>query len=90
VLTDANGVRIYAIGGSSVDSVPAATVRVYDPGTDSLTTLGSDLWPANPVRVPGGWAVVNNKLYIFGGFSSLGTGGDFTDTWRFDPLAASG
>ena len=91
VLTNSNGVRIYAIGGSSIDSVPTPVVRVYDPVADSLTT--DDAWPANPVRVPGGYAVVNNKLYIFGGFSSIanaGTGGVFTDTWRFDPMAASG
>ena len=90
VLTDANGVRIYAIGGSSIDSVPATTVRVYDPGTDTISNLTTDPWPATPARIPGGYAVVNNKLYIFGGYSSIGTGGVFTDTWRFDPLAASG
>ena len=91
VLTDATGVRIYAVGGNSVDSVPISTTRVYDPVVDALTT--SDGWPASPVRVPGGWAVVNNKLYIFGGFSDLangGAGGVFTDTWRFDPMAAPG
>ena len=43
--------------------------------------------------MPGGWAVYNNTLYIFGGFSSLangGTGGVFTDTWKFDPMAPTG
>ena len=91
VLTDANGVRIYAVGGSSIDSVPTSVTRVYDPVGDALTM--SDAWPASPARVPGGWAVYNNKLYLFGGFSALangGAGGVFTDTWAFDPLAAAG
>ena len=90
VLTNSNGVRIYAVGGTSIDSVPTPVVRVYDPVADSVTTLPSDAWPASPARAPGGWAVVNNKLYVFGGFSSIGPGGVFTDTWRFDPLAPTG
>jgi hypothetical protein len=89
-LTDSNGPRIYAIGGSSIDSVPTSTVRIYNPVADSLTTLTSDPWPASPARIPGGWAVVNNKLYIFGGFSALGSGAVFNDTWRFDPLGPAG
>src|SRR5207237_7594028 len=65
-------------------------VRVYNPVADSLSTLTTDPWPATPARVPGGYAVVSNKLYIFGGFSALGSGAVFTDTWRFDPMAAAG
>ncbi|MFL5734391.1 MAG: hypothetical protein ACJ78Q_14485, partial [Chloroflexia bacterium] len=71
VLTDAGGVRIYAIGGNDINSNPASLVRVYNPSADSLTTLTTDPWPASPARVPGGYAVYNNKLYIFGGFSAL-------------------
>ena len=89
-LTDTNGVRIYAIGGSSINSEPTAVVRVYDPTADAITTLTSDPWPATPARSPGGYAVYNNKLYIFGGFTSVGNGGVFTDTWQFDPMAAAG
>ena len=89
-LTDSNGVRIYVVGGSSIDSVPTPAVRVYDPTADAVTVLTSDPWPATPARVPGGYAVYNNKLYIFGGFSALGAGAVFTDTWQFDPMAASG
>jgi hypothetical protein len=91
VLTNANGVRIYAVGGNSIDSVPTPVTRVYDPVADTLST--DDAWPANPQRIPGGWAVYNNTLYIFGGFSDLangGTGGVFTDTWKFDPSQPSG
>src|SRR5207253_1490523 len=90
VLTDTGGVRIYAIGGNDINSNPASLVRVYNPVADSLSTLTTDPWPASPARVPGGYAVYNNKLYIFGGFSALGAGAVFTDTWRFDPMAVAG
>ncbi|HKP51599.1 MAG TPA: S-layer homology domain-containing protein [Chloroflexia bacterium] len=90
VLTDTGGVRIYTVGGSSIDSVPTDRVRVYDPVADSIATLDSDPWPASPVRIPGGWAVYDNKLYIFGGFSRLGDGAVYDDTWRFDPMAEAG
>jgi hypothetical protein len=90
VLTDTNGPRIYAIGGNSIDSVPTSTVRIYNPVADSISLLTTDPWPANPARIPGGYAVYNNKLYIFGGFSAIGTGNVFNDTWVFDPVAAAG
>jgi len=91
VLTDTTGPHIYAVGGSSINSEPTPGVRVYDPVVDSVTNLAAaDNWPASPARVPGGYAVFNNKLYIFGGFTSIGTGSVFTDTWQFDPMAASG
>jgi hypothetical protein len=93
-LTDTTGVRVYAIGGSDINSQPTPIVRVYNPIADSVTVLpAADNWPASPARIPGGYAVVNNKLFIFGGFSRLangGTGGVFADTWRFDPMAPSG
>jgi len=91
VLTNSSGVRIYAVGGNSIDSIPTPVVRVYNPVADSLTT--DDPWPASPQHVPGGWAVANNKLYIFGGYSRIANnfaGAVFSDTWRFDPMAASG
>jgi plastocyanin len=89
-LTDTNGVRIYAIGGNSVDTIATPVVRVYNPVADTVTTLTTDPWPASPVRVPGGWAVHNNKLYIFGGFTAIPSNQVFSDTWRFDPMAPAG
>jgi hypothetical protein len=92
-LTDTTGVRVYAIGGSNIDSVPSNLVRSYDPVADSIIQLTGDAWPATPARIPGGWAVHDNKLYIFGGFSLIANGGQgsvFGDTWRFDPMAATG
>ena len=79
-LTDTNGSRVYAIGGSSINSEPTPAVRVYDPNADAVTVLAADPWPASPAHVPGGYAVVNNVLYIFGGFSAIGNGSVFSDT----------
>jgi hypothetical protein len=90
VLIGSNGWCIYTVGGSS-STVPGCTadVRVYEPFGDTLSVLASDPWPGNPGgdTLPGGWAVFNNKLYIFGGFSSSLVA-VFGDIWQFDPLAA--
>jgi N-acetylneuraminic acid mutarotase len=90
VLTDTSGVRIYAIGGTNIDAEPSNRVRVYNPTADTVTLLTGDAWPALPPRNPGAWAVYNNKLYIYGGFSSIGQGGVFPETWVFDPMAPAG
>ena len=47
LLTDANGARIYLVGGSSINSVVTNTVRIYNPVADSISTLTSDPWPAS-------------------------------------------
>jgi hypothetical protein len=89
VLTGTTGPRIYAVGGSSVDTIPSSSVRVYDPNTDTISVL-PDPWPANPARIPGGYAVYNNKLYIFGGHVAKPTNQLFSDTWVFDPTMPQG
>ncbi len=88
VLTDTNGPRIYIVGGSTINGETSTDVRVYDPNTDTLTA--SDNWPVNPALVPGGYAVYNNKLYIFGGHAILPRTQLFSDTWVFDPMMPSG
>src|SRR5215203_5054150 len=88
VLTDATGVHIYLVGGSSINSLTTNTVRVYDPVADTISS--SDVWPAAPTRLPGGYAVYNNKLYIFGGYELKPTSTMYSDTWVFDPMAPSG
>jgi hypothetical protein len=89
-LTDTTGIAIYAIGGSNVSSVPTNIVRRYNPATDTISNITTDPWPANPARIPGGYAVLDNKLYIFGGFDPRGNGTVYGDTWVFNPMAAAG
>ena len=92
MLNGPSGPRIYAVGGAygtgSVDLNPTNIVRVYDPVSGSLTQ--ADNWPqVSPLALPGGWAVFNNKLYIFGGFDPVNTA-MISDIWTFDPMAAAG
>ena len=89
VLTGPSGSGIYLLGGNNLSSVPTMTMSIYFPTLDTLTVAGTDPWPASPARVPGGWAVANNKLYVFGGFNQY-TAAVYSDTWVFDPLAAVG
>jgi Kelch motif protein/galactose oxidase-like protein len=82
---------IVAVGGSASTAVTTTSdVRQYDPVADTITVLTDDPWPGNDngTNLPGGAAVIDNKLYVFGGFnvntSMLDT------TWVFDPSAIAG
>ena len=70
-----------------------ATARVfrYNPVTDTIETLGAqDNWPgdAGGTILPGGFAEVDNKLYILGGFNI--NVASTNQIWQFDPTAAVG
>ena len=72
VLTVGGKPYIYCVGGTSAGGTTAATKRVfrYDPATDTMQTAGLDPWNESaPDSLPGGFAVVRNKLYILGGLS---------------------
>ena len=84
--------QIYCVGGSAAGAA-TATARVfsYDPVTDTITNLTApDNWPGDVsgTVLPGGFAVVSNKLYIIGGFNI--NVGMTSQTWEFDPTAAVG
>jgi len=91
VLAGPDGPRIYTVGGSQAGVLTTTSaVRVYDPINDMLTVLASDPWPGNPTQdaLPGGAAVVNNKLYVLGGYRP---GIATLDTiWEFDPNRPAG
>jgi hypothetical protein len=91
VLTVSGTPQIYCVGGSQATLVDAfGRVFSYNPVTDTLTTLtAADDWPgAAGTILPGGFAVVNNKLYILGGFNI--NVGSTNQIWEFDPTAAVG
>ena len=92
VLTVGGTPQIYCVGGSAGGGTTAAArVFSYNPVTDTITPLtAADNWPGNTAGtiLPGGFAVVANKLYIIGGFN-IGTGRT-AQTWQFDPTAAVG
>ena len=70
ILTDSGTPYIYCVGGSAGDQT-TATDRVfrYNPVTDVIKNIAAP-WPGDSdgITLPGGFAVANNKLYIFGGF----------------------
>jgi hypothetical protein len=83
---------IVVVGGSAAGAATAtADVRQYDPVGDSIVVLTADPWPGvgpSNTILPGGAAVFENKLFVFGGFE-INVG--MVDTiWQFDPAAADG
>src|SRR5213595_2386426 len=92
VLTVSGTPLIYCVGGSAAGQTTAtARVFFYNPVTDTATTLNAaDNWPGDSAGtiLPGGFAVVNNKLYILGGFNI--NVASTNQIWEFDPTAAVG
>jgi N-acetylneuraminic acid mutarotase len=91
VLTDAGTPYIYCVGGSQV-TVVGTFDRVfrYNPVTDVLSPVAAP-WPgAMGMVLPGGFTVLNNKLYILGGFDTVTNGGQGTNQiWEFTPSPAA-
>lgn len=90
VLTDATGSGIYIIGGRPDGGGNVSAVQVYYPDTNTAVELTGDAWPADPMRLTGGQIAVDNVLYVFGGFNAGTSPYTFTETWKFDPMAAGG
>ena len=82
---------IVVVGGSAAGATTSTTeVRQYDPVGDAMITLTNDPWIGNTdgTMLPGGAAVYENKLFVFGGFH-IGVG--MLDTiYQFDPAATEG
>jgi hypothetical protein len=70
VLYDSATPYIYCVGGSAGGQTTASNrVFRYNPVTDTIETIPAP-WPgdADGITLPGGFSVLNNKLYILGGF----------------------
>jgi len=85
ILTDSGTPYIYCVGGSAGGQA-TATDRVfrYNPVTNTIEAIAAP-WPGDTdgITLPGGFTVLNNKLYILGGFR-INTA--MTDTiWEFTP-----
>jgi plastocyanin/N-acetylneuraminic acid mutarotase len=91
VLTDAGTPYIYCAGGSMVSTPTVTTGRVfrYDPVADTISPVAAP-WPAAGTTViPGGFTVLQNKLYILGGFDTVTNGGQgINQIWEFTPSPA--
>src|SRR5207253_1370342 len=85
-----SGHRIYCVGGSeSGGTTTSNRTAVFNPATNTFDG-NDDNWTGNSNgdRLPGGFAVANNKLYVLGGF--IVAGGMTRAIWQFDPNVASG
>ncbi len=90
VVTVSGTPMIVVVGGSAAGATTGTSaVRYYNPSTDTWTDISStDAWPAPTDTLPGGYAVVNNKLYILGGFTiNIGM---TQEVWEFDPNGTAG
>jgi hypothetical protein len=91
VLTFLGNSVIITVGGSAAGGTTATSeVRAYNPITDVMTVIATDPWPGNVggTVLPGGGAVFNNNLYVFGGFNI--NVGMVNTIWQFNPAAAAG
>ncbi|MGA7729711.1 MAG: kelch repeat-containing protein, partial [Chloroflexia bacterium] len=89
VLTVSGTPMIIVVGGNAAGATGASNhTRYYNPATDTWTLVATDPWPATTNALPGGFAVVNNKLYILGGF--VNTVGMTQEIWEYDPALAAG
>jgi hypothetical protein len=82
VLTFPEGDRIFIAGGSGPSSAVVSRTLAYNPSDGTLTPKAD--WPAAPTRIPGGWAVANNKFYIFGGYNPA-VPEVLADIWEYNP-----
>jgi N-acetylneuraminic acid mutarotase len=91
VLTFLGNSVIVTVGGSAAGGTTATSeTRTYNPVTDTMTVLATDPWPGNVggTVLPGGAAVVNNSLYVFGGFN-IGIGMT-SAIYQFNPASPAG
>jgi Peptidase family C25/Kelch motif len=88
-LEDATGPKIYFVGGINGEQQLCVDVEIFDPVTQTVTTLNTDPLPAGIDGIPGSWACARNKLYIMG-VAYNGPPYQSGDTWEFDPMASDG
>src|SRR5439155_2500499 len=84
VLMFPEGQRVFIVGGSGSGSVVVSRTLAFNPTDGTFTPKAG--WPASPTRLPGGWAVYNNKFYVFGGFVPTPAPGTmYAEIWVYDP-----
>lgn len=90
------GPAVYVVGGTDKDSsgTSIGMVQRYYPQTNEAEALASaDNWPGmvGGYRVAAmGTAVVDDVIYVFGGWQTNAAPYFSAETWRFDPRAPSG
>lgn len=94
VLQDDGGWAIYVVGGYSADTGAYVDyVQRYAPLSGEISLVSTDPWPLKIGLVsanPGGCAVVQNKIYCFGGFETSVAPYFSAETWEYDPYRTAG
>ena len=90
----ARGPAFYVVGGYDVVAGRNVTdVQRFYPNSSVVEKVTTDPYPdkvANQVVGAGGVAVIDNKIYVFGGWENSAAPYFSDKTWKYDPLAAAG
>jgi hypothetical protein len=86
---------LYVFGGRTNAAAFVCTVQAYYPRTNRVRLITTDTFPGkvgSPGQsyVPGGAIALNNKAYVWAGFTSLIVPYMSNQTWVFSPLAPAG
>ena len=73
-------------GGRGAAGTSVLTVQCYNPATNTASIV-TNLPTAYSGYTPGGQAVVDNKVYVFGGFNNAASPYELNRTDRYDPVA---
>lgn len=73
-------------GGRGAAGTSTTTVQCYNPVTNTTSDIG-DLPAGYAGFTPGAQVVLNNMVYIFGGFNNLSSPYELARTDRYDPVA---
>jgi len=73
-------------GGRAASGTSTLSVQCYNPATNSASIV-TTLPTAYTGYTPGGQAVVDNMVYVYGGFNSLASPYELNRTDRYDPVA---
>jgi uncharacterized repeat protein (TIGR01451 family) len=75
-------------GGNYTTTNASDKVQCYDPLANTITQV-STLPGLLADYIPGGAAVVDNIVYVFGGFENWSSPYTMAETWAYDPVANS-
>jgi hypothetical protein len=85
LVNDGSADLLCIFGGRDASGAPTLMVQCYDPVANQAMIEG-DLPAAYTGFTPGAQVVVNNKVYIFGGFNGNAAPYELARTDRYDPV----
>jgi len=92
--TGPDSLALYTVGGRNAGGTMIAALQVFYPISGLAMSLTSDPFPGRiggQMFIPAmGNAVVNNKLYVFGGYETVAAPYNTDSTWVYDPALPAG